>query len=123
MSPCGSCGALDELGGDASTPIHDNSSGGRRRPGSGGRSSGAKGFRETAKVVKRKLENGTIIINKYEIVEEIGRGSYGSVHLCRDGDTGLVSAFRSVYINSGMYGWMGGMWAGCLGIFTIRNYT
>lgn len=49
-------------------------------------------FRETAKVVKRKLNNGTVIINKYRIVCELGRGSYGSVHLCRDGDTGIVSA-------------------------------
>lgn len=48
-------------------------------------------FRETAKVVKRKLNNGTVIINKYRIISELGRGSYGSVHLCRDGDTGIVS--------------------------------
>lgn len=47
-------------------------------------------FRETAKVVKRKLNNGTIIINKYQILSELGRGSYGSVHLCKDGDTGVV---------------------------------
>lgn len=58
-------------------------------------------FRETAKVVKRKLNNGTVIINKYRIVCELGRGSYGSVHLCRDGDTDIVSGvwpiFREVW--------------------------
>ncbi|CAN0043269.1 unnamed protein product [Scytosiphon promiscuus] len=38
-------------------------------------------FRETGKVVKRKLSNGTVVINKYRIICELGRGSYGSVHL------------------------------------------
>eukprot|EP00903_Cladosiphon_okamuranus_P009035 g8638.t3 len=53
-------------------------------------------FRETAKVVKRKLNNGTVIINKYRIVCELGRGSYGSVHLCRDGDTGKEYAMKVI---------------------------
>lgn len=48
-------------------------------------------FRETAKVVKRKLKNGTVVINKYRIVKELGRGSYGSVYLCVNGDSGIVS--------------------------------
>ncbi|CAN0538827.1 unnamed protein product, partial [Ectocarpus sp. 12 AP-2014] len=51
-------------------------------------------FRETVKVVKRKLNNGTIIINKYRIICELGKGSYGSVHLCRDGETGMEYAMK-----------------------------
>lgn len=47
--------------------------------------------RETGKVVTRKLNNGTVVVNKYRILSELGRGSYGSVHLCRDEETGLVS--------------------------------
>ncbi|CAN0110703.1 unnamed protein product, partial [Hapterophycus canaliculatus] len=49
---------------------------------------------ETGKVVKRKLSNGTIVINKYRIICELGRGSYGSVHLCRDGETGMEYAMK-----------------------------
>ncbi|CAM9645159.1 unnamed protein product, partial [Ectocarpus sp. 13 AM-2016] len=51
-------------------------------------------FRETVKVVKRKLNNGTVIINKYRIICELGKGSYGSVHLCRDGETGMEYAMK-----------------------------
>lgn len=73
-------------------PPPSSSSSPYRRPGSSSSQSLRRSsFRETAKVVKRKLNNGTVIINKYRIICELGRGSYGSVHLCRDGDTGMVS--------------------------------
>lgn len=71
-------------------------------------------FRETAKVVKRKLNNGTVIINKYRIMCELGRGSYGSVHLCRDGDTGIVSG-------GGGWGGTQGMWVSCMFFQGIRR--
>ncbi|CAM9405735.1 unnamed protein product, partial [Phaeothamnion confervicola] len=51
-------------------------------------------FRETAKVVKRRLENGMRIINKYRVVEELGRGAYGTVHLCQHEETGQFFAMK-----------------------------
>ncbi|CAM9851885.1 unnamed protein product, partial [Discosporangium mesarthrocarpum] len=53
-------------------------------------------FRETVKVVKRKMENGSKIINKYQIIMEVGRGTFGTVHLCRDEDTGKEYAMKVV---------------------------
>ncbi|CAM9190597.1 unnamed protein product, partial [Laminaria digitata] len=50
--------------------------------------------RETGKVTTRKLENGTVVINKYRILSLLGRGSYGTVHLCRNEDTGGEYAMK-----------------------------
>ncbi|CAN0050218.1 unnamed protein product, partial [Sphacelaria rigidula] len=42
------------------------------------------------------MDNGTVIINKYQIVSELGKGSYGTVHLCRDGETGQKYAMKVI---------------------------
>lgn len=82
--------------GSVSPPQSSSSS---RRPGSSSSHSLRRSsFRETVKVVKRKLNNGTVIINKYRIVSELARGSYGSVYLCRDGDTEIVSGGDGGYV-------------------------
>ncbi|CAM9345621.1 unnamed protein product, partial [Phaeothamnion confervicola] len=54
-----------------------------------------KSFRQVDRVVERKLDTGTCIINKYEVLKELGRGSFGAVYQCKDTDTGLHYAMKA----------------------------
>jgi CRP-like cAMP-binding protein len=45
-------------------------------------------------LVRTRLNTGDRLINKYLIMEELGRGSYGGVYLCRNEETGQLYAMK-----------------------------
>lgn len=54
----------------------------------------------TSTVTMKKLSSGTRIINKYVIVNQIGKGSYGEVFLCRDEETSELYAMKVIHRGS-----------------------
>ena len=45
-------------------------------------------------LVRTRLNTGDRLINKYLIMDELGRGSYGGVYLCRNEETGQLYAMK-----------------------------
>ncbi|CAM9287406.1 unnamed protein product [Chrysoparadoxa australica] len=55
-----------------------------------------KSFRKIHKLVERRLGTGSRIINKYEVVQEVGRGSFGAVYECQDIETKTIYAMKVI---------------------------
>jgi serine/threonine protein kinase len=45
-------------------------------------------------LVRNKLTSGDTLINKYLVLEEVGRGAYGGVYLCRNQETSKLYAMK-----------------------------
>lgn len=50
--------------------------------------------KESSTLVIRKLDTGYKLINKYKVVRELGKGSFGEVYLCTDEETGAQYAMK-----------------------------
>lgn len=47
-------------------------------------------------LVRRRLSTGDRFINKYMVLKELGRGSFGEVYLCKNEETERLFAMKSI---------------------------
>ncbi|KAG6610819.1 CAMKK/CAMKK-META protein kinase [Phytophthora cinnamomi] len=52
---------------------------------------------ETKKLVKQRLKNGQVVVNKYVIKGDLGRGTFGRVKLCESQEDGQMYAVKIMH--------------------------
>ncbi|CAH0473533.1 unnamed protein product [Peronospora belbahrii] len=52
---------------------------------------------ETKKLVKQRLKNGEVVVNKYVIKGDLGRGTFGRVKLCESQEDGQMYAVKIMH--------------------------
>ncbi|KAL3670030.1 hypothetical protein V7S43_005400 [Phytophthora oleae] len=52
---------------------------------------------ETRKLVKQRLKNGQVVVNKYVIKGDLGRGTFGRVKLCESQEDGQMYAVKIMH--------------------------